>query len=166
MPALDSTGADRIAKFRTLWDSYTGEDCSTVAVLFNLAAQLLEREGYDRYSKDEDDTSAGLTIFEALERVARDHLGTMAQRGLYPHVGLSRIDRDTETLRDELEHRLEGVLMVTGQITSAPRCGTLWSWTRDALHTGPRASAEYRGKDHVVRLLKLAAVMTMAVEAG
>jgi hypothetical protein len=167
MPALDSSGADRIAKFTTLWESYTGQDCSEIAVLFNQAAELLELEGYDRYSRTEDQTSNGLTIFEALTWVAREHLTAAAHRSLYPHVGIQNLADDSKSLTEELETRLVGVLMVTGHHgPSSIHRDVLWSWTHDALHTGPRGTAEYRGKGHAVRLLRLAAIATMAVEAG
>jgi len=165
MPALDSTGADRIAPFGTLWDSYTGADSTMVAALFTMAADILEREGYDRYSKEDDETSSGLTIFEVLKRVASDQARADAAR--FGIRGDSKhIDRAAESLADELAARLGGVLLVTGAARDVHRNGldeTLWHWTRESI--GYRR-ASYRGKEHAVRLLKVAAAMTMAVEAA
>lgn len=165
MPALDQAGTDRIAPFRTLWNSYNGKDCSTIAVLFKQAHELLRAEGYDRYSKTEDETSTGLTIFEVLERVARDEAtADLARTSALSGAQLeAQIERDTNALADELATRLAGVLLVTGQHTWSERDATerVFSWTREAIG-GPRYT--YRGIEHAARLLELASVMTMATE--
>jgi hypothetical protein len=164
---MTSTDAsqDRIAPFITLWESYTGADCSTIAALFTLAAELLEREGYDCYSKTEDATVTGLTIREALERVSNDEARAEAARhGAQDNADM--IERDTETLADDLERRLAGVLLVTGQHVYTDRglSDVVWTWSRAIIWRGKHAT--YRGPQHVTRLLRAAAAMTLATTAG
>lgn len=166
MTASDSTAPDydRVLPFTTLWESYTGADCSTIAVLFSQAADLLEARGYSSYSRDEDPAAQGLTVFEALREVARANAESEAHRLFGEAASRKMIDQDTASLAEELERRLAGVLLVTGQITWTHRNGSaddLWTWTREP-HFGIRGRTRYRGAEHVTRLLRAAAVMTMA----
>ena len=163
--------ADRIAPFTTLWDSYTGETPANIAMLFGRAADQIEQEGYDRYSKTEDESSTGITLFEALEQVAREHVTLSAPIYTASSVFLSpeMVKADTASLKDELERRLVGVLFLTGQAYAVtPHSATtevLWGWTRDAA-TWHKVGARYRGQAHIVALLRLAAAMTAAIDAG
>jgi hypothetical protein len=166
--AAAELATDRIKPPSNLWESYTGEDAEVIGVLFNRAAELLQREGYDRYSKTEDETSVGRTIFEALTYVATEHVTTSAARYVNSAAFLApdMVKRDVEALTEEMELRLDGVLLVTGQAQSLPMSGLdslLWAWTRDVAHWRGH-HAQYRGQADVIRLLKLAAVMTMTVE--
>lgn len=165
MQTSSSTGQDRTAPFITLWNSYTGAEAATIAALFSGAAELLEREGYDCYSKTEDPSSAGLTIREALERVAEAEAAAEALRhGMQDNAEM--IERDAETLADDLERRLAGVLIVTGQhvYTDNGLSDVVFSWARAIVWQGRKAT--YRGPEHAIRLLKAAAAMTLATTAG
>lgn len=167
MTALDKAGADRIAPFVTLWDSYNGIDCNVIAGMFKQAAALLEAKGYDRYSKSEDETSAGLTIFEALESVARLE-ATGRNKGLTGEPRDRIIELDTNQLADELATRLAGVLIATGQVTGTMGANDLtevvWAWTRNPVY-GIGGGGVYRGQGHAVRLLEVAAMMTLVTES-
>lgn len=160
-----SASQNRTAPFATLWNSYTGADCATIAALFTLTAELLEREGYDSYSKTEDPAVTGLTIREALERVAADEARAEAARhGCQDKAEM--IERDTATLADDLEQRLAGVLIVTGQqvYTDQGLANVVWTWSRAIIWRGKHAT--YRGQEHATRLLRAAAAMTLATTAG
>lgn len=166
MPALDKSGADRIAPFAGLFDSRNGEKRIDIAALFKQAAALLEVTGYDRYSRTEDATAAGLTIFEALESVARLFCTAARKAAGLEGADLERVvELDTNQLADELATRLAGVLIVTGQANTiyckSDLTEVLWGWTMDATD---RPGGQYRGQDHAVKLLNLAALMTMAIE--
>lgn len=173
MPALDASGADRIAQFRTLWESRNATDSPTVAALFKRTAEILKAEGYDRYSRTEDETAAGLTLFEGVEQAAREEATRRAARvfgqGELMDDKLRVIELDTNALADELVTRLAGVLISTGQVDSLLFANDLtevvWSWTRNALYGRVDMGAQYLGIEHVTRLLDLAAAMTVLIEA-
>lgn len=162
---MTSTSQDRTAPFNTLWNSYTGAECATIAALFSATAEILEAQGYDCYSKTEDPSSAGLTIREALELAAGTEACAEAIRhGM--HDNAEMITKDAETLADDLERRLAGVLIVTGQhvYTDNGLSDVVFTWTRAIIWQGKKAT--YRGQDHAVRLLRAAAAMTLATTAG
>lgn len=165
MSATSNASQDRTAPFVTLWNSYTGAECATIAALFTAAAELIEREGYSCYSKAEDESATGITIREALERAAEAEARAEAAR-LGFQANAEMIARDAETLADDLERRLGGVLLVTGQevysmngITDA-----VFTWSRAIIWKG--RTATYRGQEHAVRLLRAASAMTLATTAG
>lgn len=170
MPALDASGADRIATFRTLHDSAYGTKSATIAALFGRTAEILKAEGYDRYSRTEDETANGLTLFEGIEQAAREEAERVViARGLNPERAAGLIDREAEDLADELVIRLSGVLFTTGQIRSFyggnDPTELVWHWTRAAEGDRVDMGARYRGIEHVTALLKLAAAMTVLIEA-
>ena len=163
---MTSTSTGRTAPFTTLWNSYTGAEAATIAGLFGAAAELLQAEGYDCYSKTEDPSSAGLTLRESLERVAETEARAEALRVFGPEADPEMIARDAETLADDLERRLAGVLIVTGQhvYTDNGLSDVVFTWSRGIVWQGRKAT--YRGQEHAVRLLRAASAMTLATTAG